>query len=59
MIKATTLIVVMALSTTLAFADEWVIFSEELLPGASLTVLHGDSQFVIASDNPYAGSIHL
>jgi hypothetical protein len=40
MIKATlrafTLIAIMALSTTLALADEWVIFSEELFPGASL-----------------------
>ncbi len=63
MIKATlrvfTLIAVTALSATLASADDWVIFSEELLPGASLTDLHGDSQFVIASDNPYAGSNHL
>jgi hypothetical protein len=63
MIKATlrvfTLIAIMVLSATFAFADEWVIFSEELLPGASLAELHGDSQFVIASDNPYGGSNHL
>lgn len=59
MIKATTLVAVMALSATFAFADEWVIFSEDLLPGASLTELHADSQFVIASDNPYEGSNHL
>lgn len=58
-ILAITLMAVMVLSTTTVFAGEWVIFSEELLPGASLEELHADSRFIISSDSPYAGSNHL
>lgn len=58
-ILAITLMAVMVLSTTTVFAGEWVIFSEELLPGASLEDLHADSQFIVSSDNPYAGANHL
>jgi len=56
---AITLIIVMAFSTTITFAGEWVIFKEELPAGASLEDLHGDSRFIVSSDNPYAGANHL
>ena len=58
-ILAITLMAVMILSATTVFAGEWVIFSEELLPGASLEDLHADSRFIVSSDNPYAGTNHL
>jgi hypothetical protein len=53
-----TLIAVIALSTTVAFGGEWIIFSDELPPGADLAV-HGNSQFVVSNSNPYQGANHL
>ena len=53
-----TLIAVIALSTTVAFGSEWIIFSDELPPGADLAV-HGNSQFVVSNSNPYQGANHL
>ncbi|MEJ2705532.1 MAG: hypothetical protein P8Z79_24085, partial [Sedimentisphaerales bacterium] len=53
-----TLIAVIALSTTVAFGGEWIIFSEELPPGADLA-LRADSQFVVSDSNPYEGAYHL
>jgi hypothetical protein len=53
-----TLIAVITLSTTVAFGGEWIIFSDELLPGADLA-LRGDSQFVVSNSNPYQGANHL
>jgi hypothetical protein len=53
-----TLIAVIALSTTVAFGGEWIIFSEELPPGADLA-LRADSQFVVSNSNPYQGANHL
>ena len=53
-----TLIAVIALSTTVAFGGEWIIFSDELPPGADLA-LHGNSQFVVSNSNPYQGANHL
>ncbi|MBN2316972.1 MAG: hypothetical protein JXM79_23800, partial [Sedimentisphaerales bacterium] len=53
-----TLIAVIALSTTVALGGEWIIFSEELPPGADLA-LRGDSQFVVSNSNPYQGANHL
>ena len=41
---AVTLMVVMAFSTTVAFAGEWAIFKEALPAGALLDELHADSQ---------------
>ena len=52
------LIAVIALSTTVAFGGEWIIFSDELPPGADLA-LHGNSQFVVSNSNPYQGANHL
>ena len=46
-----TLIAVIALSTTVAFGGEWIIFSEELPPGADLA-LRADSQFVVSNSHP-------
>jgi hypothetical protein len=53
-----TLIAVIALSTTVALGGEWIIFSEELPPGADLA-LRADSQFVVSSSRPYHGANHL
>ncbi|MCH8219318.1 MAG: hypothetical protein IH892_21395 [Planctomycetes bacterium] len=53
-----TLIAAIALSTTVAFGGEWIIFSDELPPGADLAV-HGNSQFVVSNSNPYQGANHL
>ncbi len=53
-----TLIAVIALSTTVAFGGEWIIFSEELPPGADLA-LRADSQFVVSDSDPYQGANHL
>jgi len=53
-----TLIAVIALSTTVAFGGEWIIFSEELPPGADLA-LRVDSQFVVSDSDPYQGANHL
>jgi hypothetical protein len=53
-----TLIAAIALSTTVAFGGEWIIFSEELPPGADLA-LRADSQFVVSDSNPYQGANHL
>jgi hypothetical protein len=53
-----TLIAAIALSTTVAFGGEWIIFSEELSPGADLA-LRADSQFVVSDSNPYQGANHL
>jgi len=53
-----TLIAVIALSTTVAFGGEWIIFSDELPPGADLA-LRGDSQFVVSNSHPYQGANHL
>ncbi|HCO94089.1 MAG TPA: hypothetical protein DIU00_09085 [Phycisphaerales bacterium] len=53
-----TLIAVIALSTTVAFGGEWIIFSEGLPPGADLA-LRADSQFVVSDSNPYQGAYHL
>ncbi|MGB2863330.1 MAG: hypothetical protein WBC05_08400 [Sedimentisphaerales bacterium] len=53
-----TLIAVIALSTTVAFGGEWIIFSEELPPGADLA-LRADSQFVVSNSNPCQGAYHL
>ena len=53
-----TLIAVIALSTTVAFGGEWIIFSEELPPGADLA-LRGDSQFVVSNSHPHQGANHL
>jgi len=59
MTKSTfTLIAVIALSTTVAFGGEWILFSEELPPGADLA-LRGDSQFVVSDSQPYHGANHL
>ena len=52
------LIAVIALSTTVAFGGEWIIFSEEFLPGAD-PALRPDSQFVVSDSNPYQGANHL
>ncbi|MCH8192584.1 MAG: hypothetical protein IIA65_01035 [Planctomycetes bacterium] len=52
------LIALIALSTTAAFGGEWIIFSDELPPGADLAV-HGNSQFVVSNSNPYQGANHL
>jgi len=52
------LIAVIALSTTVTFGGEWIIFSEELLPGADLA-LRADSQFVVSDSDPYQGANHL
>ncbi len=52
------LIAAIALSTTVAFGGEWIIFSEELPPGADLA-LRADSQFVVSNSNPYQGANHL
>ncbi|MHC4540724.1 MAG: hypothetical protein ACYS74_13225, partial [Planctomycetota bacterium] len=49
---------IIALSTTVAFGGEWIIFSDELPPGADLA-LRGDSQFVVSNSNPYQGANHL
>ncbi len=53
-----TLIAAIALSTTVAFGGEWIIFSEELPPGADLA-LRADSQFVVSDSDPYQGANHL
>ncbi len=53
-----TLIAVIALSTTVAFGGEWIIFSDELPPGADLA-LRVDSQFVVSNSHPYQGANHL
>jgi hypothetical protein len=53
-----TLTAVIALSTTVALGGEWIIFSEELPPGADLA-LRGDSQFVVSNSHPYQGVNHL
>ena len=53
-----TLIAAIALSTTVAFGGEWIIFSEELPPGADLA-LRADSQFVVSDSAPYQGANHL
>ncbi len=53
------LIIVIALSSTTAFAAEAVIFSEELPPGALLDELRADSLFTVTSENPHAGANHL
>jgi len=53
-----TLIAVIALSTTVAFGGEWIIFTEELPPGADLA-LRADSQFVVSDSDPYQGANHL
>jgi len=53
-----TLTAVIALSTTVAFGGECIIFSEELAPGADLA-LRGDSQFVVSDSDPYRGANHL
>jgi hypothetical protein len=53
-----TLIAAIALSTTVAFGGEWIIFSEELPLGADLA-LRGDSQFVVSDSDPYQGANHL
>jgi len=53
-----TLIAVIALSTTVAFGGEWIIFSEELPPGADLA-LRVDSQFVVSNSHPCQGANHL
>ncbi|MHC4310651.1 MAG: hypothetical protein ACYSSN_11965 [Planctomycetota bacterium] len=52
---------VLLLSFTLkgtAFGGEWIIFNEELPPGADLA-LRADSQFVVSDSNPYQGANHL
>ena len=53
------LVIAVALAPTVAFGTEAVIFSEEVPAGASLEALHADSQFVVSSDSPHAGSNHL
>jgi len=53
-----TLTAVIALSTTVAFGGEWIIFSEELPPGADFAV-RVDSQFVVSDSDPYQGANHL
>jgi hypothetical protein len=53
-----TLIAVITLSTTVAFGGEWIIFSDELPPGADLA-LRVDSQFVVSNSQPYQGANHL
>jgi hypothetical protein len=53
-----TLIAIIALSTTVVFGGEWIIFSEELPPGADLA-LRADSQFVVSDSDPYQGANHL
>ncbi len=53
-----TLIAAIALSRTVAFGGEWIIFSEELPPGGDLA-LRADSQFVVSDSNPYQGANHL
>ena len=53
-----TLIAAIALSTTVAFGGEWIIFSDELPPGADLA-LRADSQFVVSDSDPYQGANHL
>jgi len=53
-----TLIAAIALSTTVAFGGEWIIFSDELPPGADLA-LRVDSQFVVSDSDPYQGANHL
>ncbi len=53
-----TLTAVIALSTTIALGGEWIIFSEELPPGADLG-LRGDSQFVVSDSHPCRGANHL
>ncbi|MHC4587328.1 MAG: hypothetical protein ACYS3N_22610 [Planctomycetota bacterium] len=52
---------VLLLSFTLkgtALGGEWIIFNEELPPGADLA-LRADSQFVVSDSNPYQGANHL
>jgi hypothetical protein len=53
-----TLIAAIALSTTVAFGGEWIIFREEVPPGADLA-LRADSQFVVSDSDPYQGANHL
>jgi hypothetical protein len=53
-----TLIAVITLSTTVAFGGEWIIFGDELPPGADLA-LRADSQFVVSNSQPYQGANHL
>ena len=53
-----TLTAVLALSTTVALGGEWIIFSEELPPGADFA-LRADSQFVVSDSDPYQGANHL
>ncbi|MHC4520511.1 MAG: hypothetical protein ACYTAS_18130, partial [Planctomycetota bacterium] len=53
-----TLTAVIALSTTVAFGGEWIIFSEELPPGADFA-LRVDSQFEVSDAAPYQGVNHL
>ena len=49
---------VIVLSTTVALGGEWIIFSEELPPGADFA-LRADSQFVVSDSDPYQGAHHL